>query len=158
MASCLRLRLRLLPLLLQVAVAAATAPNSVLQRRFSCTASSYYDCGKQIGEQAKELIQQNVQAKESQDTLAKIAKWASTSDGKVRLAEYVAAHTKAFPDYLEEIRGLADGSGVAYDTLLRLNLESELDNEVGQAPPHADYTADQGRAAKSGVGKGCTGE
>jgi hypothetical protein len=124
-----------------------------LDRRFSCNASSYYDCGKQIGKQAQALIQANVEAKQSQATLAKIAKWESTSDGKNRFAEYVAAQRKAFPDYLDEIRGLADGSGVSYDTLLRLNLESELDNEVGQSPPHADIS-DFG--VQSGVGKGCT--
>lgn len=140
-------------LLLPVAQAAVMAAprNSVLDRHFSCNASSYYDCGKQIGQQAKALIQTNVQAKQSQATLAKITKWASTSNGSVRLAQYVAAQKKAFPDYLDEIRGLADGSGVAYETLLRLNLESELDNEVGESPPHVDQTS-----ITSGVGKGCT--
>jgi hypothetical protein len=152
-----------LPRLLLLLPLVQIAATSVLDRRFSCNASSYYDCGKQIGRQAQALIQANVEAKPSQATLAKIAKWASTGDGKIRLAEYVAAQRKAFPDYLDEIRGLADGSGVSYDTLLRLNLESELDNEVGQSPPHADLsgfaagTATHDQAgAQSGVGKGCT--
>lgn len=47
-------------------------------------------------------------------------------DRAARYEPFVAAAAKHFPEILEELRGWADGSGVAFDDLMALNLKAEL--------------------------------
>ena len=129
---------------LLVATEGLDAATSVLDRRISCIADSHYECGRQIGHKAAALIHQNINSNQSQHTLNRIDQW-SKLDGGHRLAEYVQAQQDAYPQFIDEIRGIAEGSAVPFETLLRLNLESELTNEAGGSPPHS-----------SGVGKACT--
>jgi isopenicillin-N N-acyltransferase-like protein len=56
-------------------------------------------------------------------------------DRAARYEPFVAAGKKYFPDILEELRGWADGSGVAFDDLVALNLKAELAAMMRDARP-----------------------
>ena len=40
--------------------------------------------------------------------------------------KYYALHMAVYPDYMEELRGIADGSGQDFDSVFLLNLDEEL--------------------------------
>jgi len=42
----------------------------------------------------------------------------------------LALHEARFPEYVAELRGLANGSGLAFDTILRLNLDEEAAHDL----------------------------
>jgi hypothetical protein len=50
----------------------------------------------------------------------------AAEDPESRIDPFVAAATEHFPDLLEELGGLADGSGVPFEDLMVLNLKAEL--------------------------------
>lgn len=42
--------------------------------------------------------------------------------GRKHLQEYIDVSTSRFPNYMEEIKGTADGSGIAYDKVYMYNI------------------------------------
>jgi isopenicillin-N N-acyltransferase-like protein len=83
-----------------------------------------YEQGKQLGQGAAELIEQNVRAAAAlADEVAHgadlAAYWAMT-----RRNEAWVAHE--YPELLDELHGIAEGSGVDYADLLHLNLNTDV--------------------------------
>ena len=81
---------------------------------------THYEQGRQLGAAAADLTAENVRA-------------ASVLMPDVDLAAYAAMTRRneawverVYPEFLEELHGLAEGSGVAYEELLHLNLNTDV--------------------------------
>jgi len=72
-----------------------------------------------------------------------ITSWAATTAGEAVLARYLTAHETAFPDLVEEVRGLAHGAKVPFNTLFAVNLQNELAHVANHS-------------ARRGATKGCS--
>ena len=56
--------------------------------------------------------------------------WAATSEGNATLSAYLEMHARELPDLLDEVRGTADGAGVAfYPDLFALNMDIEISSK-----------------------------
>ena len=82
-----------------------------------------YERGLQYGEQAHDRVALSLQAYERVFAFYTGWDWS-----KVRQAAlpYVASIEAAFPSYLEEMRGIAHGSGVGFEDILALNIRTEI--------------------------------
>ncbi len=87
---------------------------------------SYYSIGhqtgKQFGSHIKKLIERR--ADWHRNLMVKLGSQA----GQKRSAEYVQLTKKHFPHILEEIRGLADGSGLHFNAVWAMCIKSELES------------------------------
>ena len=102
----------------------AVTASSILDRRATCSAATHLDCGHQIGVQMRQHILRFVN---TSSVVKRLEAWSATPAGNATLLEYLGAHQRAFPDYVDELRGLASGSGVRFfPTLFALNLANEL--------------------------------
>ena len=83
---------------------------------------SYYDIGYAIGSQFN---------KEINDVFNKRWQWfegmkeTTFKDNKTLFDGLLAASKKHFPKYIEEIKGLAEGSGISFDDMFLMNIKSE---------------------------------
>jgi hypothetical protein len=70
---------------------------------YHVTASSHYDFGFQLGQQAKELIGSSI----DHNTFLQrtIMPYVASPDGKITLNQFIAANNASFPAYFEEIQG-----------------------------------------------------
>ena len=94
-----------------------------------------YDIGCQYGVQARSLIESAAESyhKIFQDMGVKV-EWREISD----LAKRFESHIKEYDaDALEEMRGIADGSGVSYEDIMIVNLRTEF-RSLGRVQMDAD--------------------
>jgi len=84
---------------------------------------NYYDLGFAIGQRFAENIQQTLIRQA--DLSAMIANIVSI-DSVYFYENLLAKAEEIFPDYVDEIRGTSDGSGVEFDVLMRLNLLGDI--------------------------------
>ena len=111
-------------LALAAAAAAAAAdrsgaPQVPLHR---IAADSLYDAGTQQGAAAAAQIQAWVQGAEMRGALAFVR-----GKGSAEFAQLKAVNTEEFPEYVEEMAGLAAGAGVSMDAIWCANLLLEMD-------------------------------
>lgn len=90
------------------------------------TRGSHYDIGYAIGAMFRERIHQFYQ----HSTLVQqgLLPFYDCKAGRSIFASYLKNVTKAFPDYLKEIRGMADGCGMAFENIFLLNIAKEVYN------------------------------
>lgn len=72
-----------------------------------------YDVGKAIGYEFKDRIKQYLNDFDFFNT--KILPFIETENGKLILNDYLNLIKKKFPWYIDEINGIADGSGLSFD-------------------------------------------
>lgn len=77
----------------------------------------------------KELIARYIQGSKS---VPNVTDWLQTPHGKARIASYQEAHEGLYPELMEEVRGLAEGSGQDFDTLFALNVLNEIGPEISK--------------------------
>jgi isopenicillin-N N-acyltransferase like protein len=82
-----------------------------------------HERGRQYGEGARELVQRSVEAYEG--VFAHYAGWDWPTVGEHAL-RYVAPVEAVWPQYLEEMRGIAEGAGVAFTDILSINARTEV--------------------------------
>ncbi|KAJ8571645.1 hypothetical protein ON010_g5187 [Phytophthora cinnamomi] len=56
--------------------------------------------------------------------------FAQTPAGRVLLDKYLAVHRDTFPEYVEELEGVATGSGVPFETIFIENIVEEFSNSI----------------------------
>ena len=78
-----------------------------------------------MGLQFKDIIRDRYNAS---DALPPLLSWASTAAGKEVVASFLASHSQTYPLYVEELRGIAEGSGLPFETIFINNLVEELQN------------------------------
>ena len=100
-------------------------------------AHSLYDAGRQIGRLARDQIKRWTRM----DEFARTAAWCA-GPGAAAFARLKADNTHAFPEYVSEMRGLADGSGVTLDEIWIANLTPELEPLLPPATARVDHCTD----------------
>ena len=105
-----------------------------------CTATTFYECGIQIGAQMKKPIAESVAA------YSELIHWSATS-GKDVFSELVKINGNAFPDVLDEYKGIAHGAGVDVQSILVTALSTELSYFAGQ---------EQGAMVRAPQAKSCS--
>jgi len=90
---------------------------------FEIEADSYYDLGFAIGQRFAENIQQAVIRQADLDAI--IVNIISI-DSVYFYENLLAKAEELYPDYVDEIHGTSDGSGVDFDVLMRLNCFGDI--------------------------------
>ena len=90
---------------------------------FEVEADNYYDLGFAIGQRFAENIQQ---AMLRQAELSAIIVNIISIDSVYFYENLLAKAEELFPDFVDEIRGTAEGSGVEFDVLMRLNCFGDI--------------------------------
>lgn len=91
----------------------------------------HFSVGQQMGYATKQEIYDRFA---TSSTVESLIKWVSTSDyGKAAYDAMLNSANTTFPEYVEELEGMAYGSGVCFQNLFILNVRNELgtfkDNE-----------------------------
>lgn len=97
---------------------------------FEVTASTLYDAGLQHGRLARHQINGWFQSNEMQTLFNFISK-----EGRARFERLKADNSLAFPQYVEEMQGIAEGAEVDMDKIWAANLINELEITI----PHEDH-------------------
>ena len=140
--------LLLLLLLAVTSAASSTPPSTVLDRRFSCDAETHRACGAQVGAAMKTLIAAELTTTlPTSRALKTVEAWAATAAGAAVVARYLAVHEAAVPDLVDEVRGLAEGSGQPFARMFLLNALPELLFEA----TNATYAAAHGQKSCTDV-------
>jgi len=90
---------------------------------FEVEAGNYYDLGFAIGQRFAENIQQAMIRQADLDAI--IANIISI-DSVYFYENLLAKAEELFPDFVDEIRGTSDGSGIEFETLMRLNMFGDI--------------------------------
>ncbi|OAO15240.1 cysteine protease family C45 [Blastocystis sp. ATCC 50177/Nand II] len=105
-------------------------------------ALSYYDAGYQYGSKTKRVLQERYALDNvMQKTLIP---WSNTDEGRETIMKVVDIHTKEFPHFMEEIRGMADGAEVPMEHVLMYTMEEEFSYLVPESMRYtlADHCSD----------------
>ena len=90
---------------------------------------THFEIGKAIGEQCKKKIEDQL---EFYSHILKKEFGISWGRAKNRSKKYLAHCEKSTPELIEEIKGMAEGSGKTFEDLFAINCFEELMFEVGQ--------------------------
>jgi hypothetical protein len=74
---------------------------------------THYEVGFKMGEAMKDRI--NTYLNDFTDFKAKIVSYIQSEKGKKIFDKYIQNQTKIFPWYVDEIRGIADGSNLPFE-------------------------------------------
>lgn len=118
-------RPRCLLLLLLLLLLLEPCSPTVMPAVHRVRAASLYDAGRQIGTLARDQILRWMELDEFQRTAQFVAPGAP---GAAAFAQIKSDNARAFPEYVDEMRGLADGSGATLDQIWIANLTPELES------------------------------
>ncbi len=90
---------------------------------FEIGAQDYFELGQKIGARAKARVHSGL--KRRKKWMADLKKFAD-ADRRKRFDPFLAALKRNFPDYLDELKGIAQGAEVDFDLIFTLNLNPEL--------------------------------
>ena len=79
--------------------------------------------GRQCGEQARDRVRRSVSA--YRDVFAELAGW-EWDTVRAEAARFAAPVAAFWPQYLDEMRGIADGAGVDFGDVLAINVRTEV--------------------------------
>ncbi|CAK4659369.1 unnamed protein product [Aphanomyces euteiches] len=121
-----------LPLVLSSAIATARVvlDTSLELPWFLYEGSSHFEFGLELGKAFKDDIVDRLQL--SSDLKSIILPFYATDTGKAIYDKYLNVHNSTFPDYVEELQGIAAGSGVPFETLFLMNIVEEYSNSLPQ--------------------------
>lgn len=143
-----------------LAVAAQVPPDlsvGVLPSLF--VHGDHFSVGQQIGYHTRTAITDRLNAS---STIRQTLEWVQTSnEGKAAYDAMLKTATDLYPAYIEELQGMALGSGVSFQTLFVMNTRSELSSFQKNAAPGVEHCSDylvynqgiasKGQSEKSGV-------
>lgn len=90
---------------------------------FEIEAESYYDLGYAIGQRFAEQIYESI---DRQAEFIETIQYIISLDSVYFFENLVATAETNFPDYIQEIHGTADATGISYETLMSLNLFGDI--------------------------------
>jgi isopenicillin-N N-acyltransferase like protein len=105
---------------------------------------SHRELGRAVGEAAREQVQASVDFFRAEFTTLTQGRL-TFEQAEVQAAAYEQAARRRLPQYVEELEGLAEGSGVAFSRLLVLNCGEEFTSEEpvlpldGRSPRSGDH-------------------
>ncbi|CAF1103708.1 unnamed protein product [Brachionus calyciflorus] len=90
---------------------------------FKCH-GTHYECGFAIGKEFEYRIKEYL--KEFKEFEEYLLPAINSNDGKILLDTFLTTTNKKYPWYVEEMKGIADGSSLPFDHILALNFRVEL--------------------------------
>lgn len=84
---------------------------------------SHYDFGLAMGQQTASNIKRRYRLSTSLDF---VLQFYNTTEGKKIFKSFVDLHDAAFPEYMDELRGIADGANQPFSTVFIMNLLEEM--------------------------------
>eukprot|EP01050_Picozoa_sp_SAG11_P014312 SAG11_NODE_1747_length_4330_cov_2.029307_4_plen_239_part_00 len=115
----------------------------------AASCNSHYQAGFAIGRAMHTTI---ARAVNDSQLIAKLAQWTETAEGSAVLADFQKLHEHTYPRLMDEVRGLAAGSGVDFRRTLLNNMARNSANR----PKHKFHQARNERAKLSRVAPTCT--
>eukprot|EP00929_Paragymnodinium_shiwhaense_P029206 TRINITY_DN16796_c0_g1_i1.p1 TRINITY_DN16796_c0_g1~~TRINITY_DN16796_c0_g1_i1.p1 ORF type:complete len:425 (-),score=90.17 TRINITY_DN16796_c0_g1_i1:346-1593(-) len=97
---------------------------------FDIQAPSLRNAGFQQGQLAKERIRGWL----ASDEMAQLEAFTRTGAGKKAFEQMKSDNLAVFPEFVEELQGIAEGAGVDLEAIWRANLISELESLAGTHP------------------------
>ncbi|KAF0698015.1 Aste57867_11346 [Aphanomyces stellatus] len=95
---------------------------------FQYEGDSHYEFGQALGAQFKDKIAARIlQSTQLQTTLLPFF---ATALGKATYDKYLATHNTTFPEFIEEIQGMSNGSGIPFSTLFLMNIVEEYGQSI----------------------------
>jgi hypothetical protein len=86
----------------------------------------HFSVGQQLGYYTKDYIKYRLS---KDDSITQILKWVlTTNEGSAAYQAMLDSANTTFPEYVEELEGMAYGSGIEFKTLFVLNTRNELSN------------------------------
>ncbi|OQS04899.1 cysteine protease family C45 [Thraustotheca clavata] len=98
---------------------------------FQYDGDSHYEFGLALGEHFQATIQARVAQTTSLNSI--LLPFAHTSQGNEIYNTYLATHNATFPEYVQEVLGMAHGSFVPFETLFILNIIEEFTSSMNKA-------------------------
>ncbi|KAG7389850.1 hypothetical protein PHYPSEUDO_009363 [Phytophthora pseudosyringae] len=95
---------------------------------FEFYGDSHFEFGRDMGLRFQDKIQERMRLNTKLQTL--LLPFAHTSTGRKLLDRYLAVHRATFPQYVEELEGVAEGSGVPFETVFIENVVEEFSNSI----------------------------
>ncbi|KAK3580208.1 hypothetical protein CHS0354_017993 [Potamilus streckersoni] len=90
------------------------------------TRGTHYEVGYSIGSVFKDRIRKYFHS--SSHVQSRLLRFYDTQWGRDIFAEYLVGGENCFPQYLTEIRGIADGCGMSFEHIFLLNISKEVYN------------------------------
>ncbi len=84
---------------------------------------THYEIGYLVGAKHAAQVRETVQ--NHQNLHLKMRPFLRQPDGYSRFQEFIDVHERMYPDYLKELKGMADGSGTRFEDLFLINLRGE---------------------------------
>ncbi|KAG2775381.1 hypothetical protein PC129_g14300 [Phytophthora cactorum] len=95
---------------------------------FEFYGDSHFEFGRQMGLRFRDKIQDRMRLNSKLQTL--LLPFAKTSTGRKLLDRYLLTHRTRFPQYVEELEGVAEGSDVSFETIFIENIVEEFSNSI----------------------------
>ncbi|KAG6958742.1 hypothetical protein JG688_00010374 [Phytophthora aleatoria] len=95
---------------------------------FEFYGDSHFEFGRQMGLRFRDKIQDRMRLTSKLQTL--LLPFAKTSTGRKLLDRYLLTHRTTFPQYVEELEGVAEGSDVSFETIFIENIVEEFSNSI----------------------------
>lgn len=99
---------------------------------YTAQGTTYYDVGKQIGNAAKKEILLRL----SYPDILSVRNYVNSPAGRAAGNAYWRNVNATFPELLEELQGVSDGSGVSHADILMLNMLDEVQAALAQSVDH----------------------
>ncbi|KAL3854885.1 hypothetical protein ACJMK2_014121 [Sinanodonta woodiana] len=90
------------------------------------TRGTHYEVGYSIGSVFQDRIRKYFNS--STHVQSRLLRFYDTQRGRDIFAEYLVGGESCFPQYVTEIRGIADGCGMSFEHIFLLNISKEVDN------------------------------
>ncbi|DAZ98337.1 TPA: hypothetical protein N0F65_007144 [Lagenidium giganteum] len=110
---------------------AFTRGDANVLEQFTYVGDSHYEFGFQLGSRFKDKIHDRIRV--HTQLQQRILPYYATEAGKALYASFLESHERTFPDYVDEIRGIAEGSDTEFETLFLLNLVEEFGDAIPTA-------------------------
>jgi len=113
---------------------------------FNFSGPSNYEFGLAMGKQFSKEIQARMTI--SRQMQQSLLPFYNSDNGQAVYQTFVNSHTKRFPDYVKEMQGIADGSGVPFHVLFLMSLREEFSfwinstSSAKQIPYFRDHCSD----------------
>ncbi|ETP30833.1 hypothetical protein F442_20228 [Phytophthora nicotianae P10297] len=95
---------------------------------FEFYGDSHFEFGRQMGLRFRDKIQDRMRLNTKLQNL--LLPFAKTSTGRKLLGRYLLTHRATFPQYFEELEGVAEGSDVPFETIFIENIVEEFSNSI----------------------------
>uniref|UniRef100_K3WCK1 Peptidase C45 hydrolase domain-containing protein n=1 Tax=Globisporangium ultimum (strain ATCC 200006 / CBS 805.95 / DAOM BR144) TaxID=431595 RepID=K3WCK1_GLOUD len=99
-----------------------------VESKFEYDGDSHFEFGRLVGERFRVQIRARIEENAKLQTL--LLPFYTTPDGQDLYTQYVERHNATFPQYVEELQGMAQGSNLPFETLFLTNIIEEYEDSI----------------------------